>query len=80
LTLLQILPKFSSIENPHQTLSQSRSAVIFQIFLNPLKMAEEVGFEPTFLPTESVNGFRFIGKLTILRAVRQAEAERFWGL
>jgi hypothetical protein len=45
-----------------------------------LKMAEEVGFEPTFLPTESVNGFRFIGNLTIFRAVRQAEAERFWGL
>ena len=43
-------------------------------------MAEEVGFEPTFLPTESVNGFQFIGKLTLFRSVPEAEAERFWGL
>jgi len=27
-------------------------------------MAEGVGFEPTFLSGENVNGFRFIGNLT----------------
>jgi hypothetical protein len=33
-------------------------------------MAEEVGFEPTLLPNENVNDFRFIGKVTLFRPVK----------
>jgi hypothetical protein len=33
-------------------------------------MAEEVGFEPTLLPNENVNDFRFIGKMTLFRPVK----------
>jgi hypothetical protein len=79
-TLLQIRKILENLGKTRQTSSQSTSQAIVRISKIGVKMAEEVGFEPTFLPTESVNGFRFIGKLTILWAVRQAEAERFWGL
>ena len=33
-------------------------------------MAEEVGFEPTLIPNENVNDFRFIGKMTLFRPVK----------
>jgi hypothetical protein len=79
-TLLQIRKILENLGKTRQTRSQSTSQAIVRISKIWLKMAEEVGFEPTFLSNESVNGFRFIGKLTILRAVRQAEAEKFWGL
>ena len=80
MTLLANHPIYSESFRPLRTRSQSTAEAIFRIFPKPLKMAEEVGFEPTFLPTESVTGFQLIGKLTLFRSVPQAEAKRFWGL
>jgi hypothetical protein len=55
LTFLQIRKFLENLGKTRQTRSQSTSQAIVRIRKIEAKMAEEVGFEPTFAPNENVN-------------------------